>query len=110
MGKLVEATHVALGGEIGAPHEWGLPYMNDEQLSYVTNLLTAADALLLGRVTYEGLSAAYPQMKGDWADQMNSIPKYVASTTCAKQLGTQPLSKGTSSTVCLRSNRPVTVS
>ncbi len=94
MGKLVEATHVALCGEIGAPHEWGLPYMNDEQLGYVTNLLTEADALLLGRVTYEGLSAAYPQMKGDWADRMNSIPKYVASTTLRETTWNATLIKG----------------
>jgi dihydrofolate reductase len=51
-------------------------------------LLTAADALLLGRLTYEGLSAAYPAMSGgdsevltQFIDRMNTIPKYVASTT-----------------------------
>jgi dihydrofolate reductase len=51
-------------------------------------LLFAADALLLGRMTYEGLSTAYLTMNesesgvpNDFISRMNSIPKYVASTT-----------------------------
>jgi dihydrofolate reductase len=40
-----------------------------------------ADALLLGRVTYEGFAAAWPSMKGDFADKFNSMPKYVVSST-----------------------------
>lgn len=43
----------------------------------------AAEALLLGRLTYEGFAAAWPQMKDEvgFADKMNSMPKYVASRT-----------------------------
>jgi dihydrofolate reductase len=88
MRKLIESTHVSLGGEIGSPHEWAFPYLNEEHLDYATRLLFAAEALLLGRVTYEGLSAAYPTMTSadsgapdQFIDRMNSIPKYVASTT-----------------------------
>jgi dihydrofolate reductase len=45
-------------------------------------LLASADALLLGRHTYEGLSAGYTSMARDaFVDRMNSIPKFVASTT-----------------------------
>ena len=51
-------------------------------------MLFGADALLLGRVTYQGLSAAYPTMAGsepgvpsEFIERMNSIRKYVASTT-----------------------------
>src|SRR5213080_4419543 len=40
-----------------------------------------ADALLLGRVTYEGFAAAWPQREGDFADKFNSMPKYVVSST-----------------------------
>jgi dihydrofolate reductase len=82
MGKLIEVTHVTLGGEIGAPGEWGRPYLDDEHVAYASAILSAADALLLGRVTYEGLSAAYTQMPGDpFVERMNTIPKFVASTT-----------------------------
>ena len=87
MRKLIESTHVSLGGEIGSP-QWAFPYLNEEHRDYAEQLLFAADALLLGRLTYEGLSAAYPAMTGDdsgvpndFIERMNSIPKYVASTT-----------------------------
>ena len=41
----------------------------------------ASDALLLGRVTYEGFAAAWPSREGDFADKFNGMPKYVVSTT-----------------------------
>jgi dihydrofolate reductase len=41
----------------------------------------ASEALLLGRVTYEGFAAAWPSMEGDFADKFNSMPKYVVSST-----------------------------
>src|ERR671938_1238473 len=41
----------------------------------------AADALLLGRVTYEGFAAAWPSREGDFADKFNTMPKYVVSST-----------------------------
>jgi len=89
MSKLIEATHVALGGEIGSPDAWARPYLDEEHARYTMELLTAADALLLGRVTYEGLSFAYTGMAQqpsagaptEFVDRMNQIPKFVASTT-----------------------------
>jgi dihydrofolate reductase len=42
-----------------------------------------AEALLLGRVTYEGFAAAWPSMEGEFADKFNSMPKYVVSSTLA---------------------------
>jgi dihydrofolate reductase len=62
MGKLVEATHVSLGGEIDALDEWAFPYLDEQHSRYATQLLNDADALLLGRLTYEGLSVAYTKM------------------------------------------------
>jgi dihydrofolate reductase len=41
----------------------------------------ATDALLLGRVTYEGFAAAWPAREGEFADKFNSMPKYVVSST-----------------------------
>jgi len=82
MRKLIESTHVSLGGEIGSPQDWAFPYLDDEHMQYATALLAEADALLLGRRTYEGLSAAYTAMASNpFVDRMNSIPKYVASRT-----------------------------
>lgn len=82
MRKLIEVTHVALGGEIGSPQVWGFPYLDDEHMEYASKLLFDADALLLGRLTYEGLSAGYTAMTPNpFVDRMNSIRKYVASTT-----------------------------
>jgi dihydrofolate reductase len=46
--------------------------------------IIAADALLLGRVTYEGFAAAWPSRTGEFADKMNNMPKYVVSTTLGK--------------------------
>jgi len=41
----------------------------------------ASDALLLGRVTYEGFAEAWPSRTGDFADKFNTMPKFVVSTT-----------------------------
>jgi len=41
----------------------------------------ASDALLLGRVTYEGFAAAWPSRDGEFADKFNTMPKYVVSST-----------------------------
>ncbi len=89
MRKLIESTFVSLGGDIGAPQEWGAPYLfGPEQDEYSRGLLFGAGALLLGRKTYEGLSAGYtamaagePGSMADFVAAMNAIPKYVASAT-----------------------------
>ena len=45
-------------------------------------VLREADALLLGRVTYEGFAAAWPSRSGDvYSDKFNAMPKHVVSTT-----------------------------
>jgi dihydrofolate reductase len=41
----------------------------------------SSDALLLGRVTYEGFAEAWPSRDGEFADKLNSMPKYVVSST-----------------------------
>jgi dihydrofolate reductase len=82
MGKLVESTFVSLDGVISNPQEWGPPYWDDEHLAYNRKLLFSAEAMLLGRVTYEGFAQAWPQRTGDeFSDRFNALPKYVASNT-----------------------------
>ncbi|MEV0160696.1 dihydrofolate reductase family protein [Nonomuraea fuscirosea] len=82
MRKLVESTFVTLDGVIGDPHVWGAPYWDEDHQEYGSKLLFEADTLLLGRETYEGFAEAWPGRSGDaYTDKMNSMPKYVASTT-----------------------------
>ncbi len=83
MRKLVESTFVTLDGVISDPQVWGMPYWDDEHNEYARRLLFSADALLLGRKTYEGFAQAWPERAGsnDFADRFNELPKYVASRT-----------------------------
>ena len=60
MRKLVESTFVTLDGVIGDPQVWGPPYWDDEHSAYADKMLFSADALLLGRKTYEGFIQAWP--------------------------------------------------
>ncbi len=43
-----------------------------------------SEAMLLGRITYEGFAEAWPKREGEFADKMNNMPKYVVSTTLKK--------------------------
>ena len=82
MRKLVESTFMTLDGVIESPQEWSPPYWDDEHAAYARKLLFAADALLLGRATYEGFAQAWPARSGDeYTDRINAMPKYVASRT-----------------------------
>jgi len=85
MRKLVESTFVSLDGRISNPQEWSPPYWDDEHAAYATKLLFAADALLLGRATYEGFVEAWPSRTGDpYSDRINAMSKYVASRTLSE--------------------------
>ena len=92
MRKLIEATFMSLDGVVDAPKlvEEAQPYWlsDKEHAKYSHKLLFAADALLLGRKTYEFFAEAYPNMTSsapgvqkDFVNRMNNIPKYIASTT-----------------------------
>ena len=81
--RLVESTFITLDGVISSPQVWGgAKYWDDEYLNYAGELLFAADALLLGRATYEGFAAAWPGRPSDpYTDRINALPKHVASRT-----------------------------
>ena len=81
MRKLVESTFMTLDGVIENPQNWSPPYWDEEHSAYAAKLIDSADALLLGRATYEGFSEAWPPRSGDMADRINSLPKHVASRT-----------------------------
>jgi dihydrofolate reductase len=83
MGKIVAVEYVTLDGVFEEP-AWSGPYFNDELGKWQEANLNEADALLLGRKTYEGFKAAWPGMEeatGEFGKKMNSMPKHVATTT-----------------------------
>lgn len=80
MRKLIESTLVSLDGVIGSPDRWS-PF-DAESRQLANEELTNYDALVLGRVTYEFFRANWGAPTGDpYIDQINAIPKYVASET-----------------------------
>jgi dihydrofolate reductase len=53
----------------------------DEGDKFKLDEALSSEALLLGRVTYEGFAAAWPSREGEFADKFNTMPKYVVSST-----------------------------
>jgi len=90
MGKVVVTEFVSIdgvfedpGGAEGYEHGgWTFEYdRGDDGNQFKVDELMAADVQLLGRVTYEGFAEAWPSREGEFADKLNSDPKYVVSTT-----------------------------
>jgi len=83
---LAATLFMTLDGVVEAPDKWSFPFWSDETGKFKSDELRATDALLLGRVTYEGFAAAWPGRKDEegFADRFNSMPKYVASKTLKK--------------------------
>lgn len=86
MRKVVVSEFLTLDGIMEAPNEWSFPYWNDQIAKVKFDELFASDALLLGRVTYEGFAAAWPGRTDEqgFGDRINNMAKYVASTTLTK--------------------------
>lgn len=82
MGKIFVTEFVSIDGVFENPHEWHFPFFNEQAQQYKAQELRDTAALLLGRVTYEGFAAAWPEMSGDeFSDTFNAMPKHVVSTT-----------------------------
>src|SRR3954447_23263191 len=90
MGKLVVSQFMSVDGVIEDPggsedHErggWAFKYDRGEEGDrFKLDEVMASQALLLGRLTYEGFAAAWPEREGDFADKFNNMPKYVVSST-----------------------------
>lgn len=83
MRRLVVSTFVTLDGVVEAPHRWSFDFQSPDTLRRAVDVLFAADALLLGRRTYETFAAAWPSRRDElgFADRMNALPKHVVSTT-----------------------------
>jgi dihydrofolate reductase len=94
MSRLIVTEFVTLdgvmeapGGEPTHPHSgWVFDFMGPEQQEYKFNEVLEAGSQLVGRVTYESFAGAWPEREGPFADRMNSMPKYVVSTTLSEPL------------------------
>jgi dihydrofolate reductase len=75
------------GGEKGHPHSgWVFDYMGPDQEQVKLNEALEAESHLLGRVTYESFAGAWPQREGPFAEKLNSMPKYVVTSTLSDPL------------------------
>ena len=90
MGKVIVSEFVTLDGVAEDPGGseqferggWAFQFeRGPEGDKFKLDEVMAGDALLLGRVTYEGFAEAWPSRTGDFADKMNGMPKYVVSGT-----------------------------
>ncbi len=81
--RLVATEYLSMDGVFEEPGHWSGPWFKEEAGQFKWNELQATDALLLGRKTYEGFAAAWPKMTGtgEFGEKMNSMPKYVVSST-----------------------------
>ena len=97
MGRLVVSEFITLDGVVEAPGgefhpdgktAWVVPHFTEETGAFKLNELHETDALLLGRATYEQFAKAWPTAADEqgFADRMNSLPKYVASTSLDEPL------------------------
>jgi len=84
MRKVTAGLFVSLDSVTESPEKWQLPYFNDEMGEAIGAAMAAADAMLLGRVTYQEFASYWPGVRSEdqpFADYMNNTPKYVVSTT-----------------------------
>ena len=90
MGRIVVTEFVSLDGVMEDPGGsenfkyggWSFEISRGEEGDkFKLDEAFGADALLLGRVTYEGFADAWPTRSGEFADKFNTMPKYVVSTS-----------------------------
>jgi dihydrofolate reductase len=84
MRKLIESTLVSADGVVADPPLWAMEYRDEEVDADALERFSSSDAMLMGRVTYEFFAAIWPSMTGEFADRVNSIRKYVFSSTLEK--------------------------
>jgi dihydrofolate reductase len=86
--KLVAVELVSLDGVMESPEKWAFPYTDDEMNEANATGMAASDALLMGRKTYEGMVAFWPEQPAGspMVDYINSVPKFVVSTTLEENL------------------------
>ena len=82
MRKVIASEFVSLDGVMEAPDRWQFPYFNDEMGEAVGAEMAQADAMLLGRVTYQEFASYWPTSTDEpFASHLNNTPKFVVSRT-----------------------------
>jgi dihydrofolate reductase len=78
VGRLIISTAMTVDGLVDV-RDWYVSEGGHDRAG--REQLHQAEAMLLGRKTYEGLAGYWSPLEGDWADRLNEMPKYVASRT-----------------------------
>ena len=81
MRSIVNSTFVSLDGVQNHMERWHFDYIDAEQQEIVSEQLAAADAILMGRDTYEAYAAVWPDRDDAYSKRINATRKYVVSTT-----------------------------
>ncbi len=89
MGRIVVTEFVSLDGVMQAPGGedfkypgWSFEFDRGEDGNqFKLDEALEAEALLIGRVTYESFAGAWPSREGEFADKFNNMPKYLVSST-----------------------------
>ena len=85
MRKVVAGLFISLDGVVESPDQWQFDHFDDDMMTNIGAHITAQDAVLLGRVTYEDWAAYWPTSTDEpYASFINNTPKYVISTTLGK--------------------------
>jgi len=81
--RLIESTYISLDGMVAGDAFWGAQqgFQGDAHTEQAAKVLKSADAVLMGRATYEVFAMSWPERTGVLADAINPLPKYVASRT-----------------------------
>ena len=87
--RIVVTEFVSLGGVMESPEKWHFPYFDEEMGQEIGAAMGQTDAMLMGRVNYEEWADFWPQQDPEdpIASRMNSVRKYVVSTTLREPLG-----------------------
>ncbi|GGM47744.1 dihydrofolate reductase family protein [Dactylosporangium sucinum] len=87
MGTVIVSTFITLDGVQDDPQDWSFAFWSDEYGRHARDQLFAADAVVMGRVSYEAFAATWPAVDDagtateGFADRMNGIRKYVVTRT-----------------------------
>src|SRR6476619_4353158 len=81
MGKIVNSTFISLDGVVNHMDRWHFDYIDAESDAFALQQLRDSQAMLMGRNTYDVYAGAWPGRDGEYAERINAMPKYVASST-----------------------------
>src|SRR5919201_589715 len=91
MGKIALSQHTSLDGVIQSPGPTDVPFKyrgwlfdfdaGPEGERFQLEQAQNAEAILIGRITYDAMQAMWPTVEGEFADRLNELPKYVVSST-----------------------------